>query len=57
MESNLTLDEKKRQVAVLRAQANIGELEVKILEREADIARMQEHIALQRKRIQEMENG
>lgn len=54
MESNLTLDEKKRQVAVLKAKANIAELEMRILEREEDIARMKDHIVLQEKRIKEM---
>jgi hypothetical protein len=47
------IDKKKIKVAISRAETNIAELEVNILEREEDIERMKAHILLQQKAIQD----
>lgn len=43
----MDLEEKKRMVAVAKAKAAIEELEYKILERQEDIKRLEEHILKQ----------
>lgn len=48
------LDKKKAEVALLQARAAIAELELKIIERQEDIKRIEDHIVLQKKRETEM---
>lgn len=48
------LEQKKKELSIIKAQAAIAELEYKILERHEDIKRMEDHIELQKKIIEDL---
>lgn len=56
----MNLKQRKLKLTILKAQAAIAELDIRILEREEDIGRMRDHIELQDaniKKAQEALNG
>lgn len=50
----MSLEKKKIQLNIAKAETGVLELEFKIEERKQDIKRMEEHIQLQLKRIEEL---
>jgi septal ring factor EnvC (AmiA/AmiB activator) len=50
------LERKKLELQLKKVDTAIAELEYKIAERQVDIERMEEHIALQKKQEQEIKN-
>lgn len=52
----MTLDEKRKRVELYRLKASREELELKILEREAEIEKIKENMAMQDVRIAELHN-
>jgi hypothetical protein len=53
----MDLKKKKTLLQISKAETAIMELEFKIMEREADIKRMEDHIELQKKTIKELKEG
>lgn len=49
------LDQKKKELQIIKANASIAELEYKILERYEDIKRMQNHIQKQNELINKLQ--
>lgn len=50
----MTLEEKKKELEIKRVALGVDELELRVLEREADIERLKENITISKNKLKEL---